>query len=168
MKFLASDINDSGGCASPNSTSIYAPLVMQKALQYACWLKFDPLYIKSREWVLFRVWVLFYKVMASSFQQLWIVELCLNHFLAKWIILREQHLDKQPSTFVTLATWLETVPAHVKLQGIGMGVNLPVHVCGTSLNEPCTNKIQNTLDRAFYISTLGYIRDIYIVYIVLY
>ena len=66
MNFLTSDINSSGGCHSPNSTSVYAPLVMQRSLQYGRWLKFDPVYIESREWVLFQEWVLFYKITASS------------------------------------------------------------------------------------------------------
>ena len=43
---------------------------------------------------------------------------------------QEQHLDRQPLTVVTLATtWWETVLACVKLQGIGLGVHLPVKVC---------------------------------------
>ena len=42
----------------------------------------------------------------------------------------EQHLDRQPPTVVTQATtWWETVPALVEIQGIGLGVHLPVKVC---------------------------------------
>ena len=50
--------------------------------------------------------------------------------MAKLVTLLGQHLDRQPPTVVTQATtWWETVLAHVKLQGIGPGVNLPVKVC---------------------------------------
>ena len=50
--------------------------------------------------------------------------------MAVLITLLEQHLDRQPPTVVTQATtWWETVLALVKLQEIGLGVNLPVKVC---------------------------------------
>ena len=50
--------------------------------------------------------------------------------MAVLITLLEQHMDRQPPTDVTQATtWWETVLALVKLQGIGLGVNLPVKVC---------------------------------------
>ena len=49
--------------------------------------------------------------------------------MARLISLLEQHLDRQPPTVVTQATtWWETVLALVKLQEIGLGVNLPVKV----------------------------------------
>ena len=49
--------------------------------------------------------------------------------MARLIRLLEQHLDRQPPTVVTQATtWWETVIALVKLQEIGLGVNLPVKV----------------------------------------
>ena len=50
--------------------------------------------------------------------------------MAKLVTLMEQQLDRQPPTVVTQATtWWETVLALVKLQEIGLGVNLPVNVC---------------------------------------
>ena len=68
--------------------------------------------------------------MYSSFQQLWTVALCLTQLMGKLITLLEHHLDRRPSTVVTQATtWWETALAHVKLQGIGLGVSLPVKVC---------------------------------------
>ena len=46
------------------------------------------------------------------------------------LTLLEQHLNRQPPTVVKQATtWWETVLALVKLQGIGLGVYLPVKVC---------------------------------------
>ena len=49
--------------------------------------------------------------------------------MAVLITLLEQHLGRQPPTVVTQATtWLETEPALVKLQEIGLGVHLPVKV----------------------------------------
>ena len=46
------------------------------------------------------------------------------------LTLLEQHLNRQPPTVVKQATtWWETVLALVKLQGIGLGVHLPVKVC---------------------------------------
>ena len=67
--------------------------------------------------------------MHSFFQQ-WLTAMhCLIQPMAKLILL-EQHLERQPPTVVTLTTtWWETVIAHVKLQGIGLGVHLPVKVC---------------------------------------
>ena len=50
--------------------------------------------------------------------------------MARLITLLEQHSDRIPPTVVTQATtWWETVFALVKLQEIGLGVNLPVKVC---------------------------------------
>ena len=50
--------------------------------------------------------------------------------MALLITLLEQQLDRQPPTVVTQATtWWETVLALVKLQEIGLGVNLSVEVC---------------------------------------
>ena len=50
--------------------------------------------------------------------------------MAVLITLLEHHQDRQPPTVVTQATtWWETVLALVKLQEIGLGVNLPVEVC---------------------------------------
>ena len=49
--------------------------------------------------------------------------------MARLITLLEQHSDRQSTTVVTQATtWWETVLALVKLQEIGLGVNLPVKV----------------------------------------
>ena len=49
--------------------------------------------------------------------------------MARLITLLEQHLERQPPTVVTQATtWWETVLALVKLQELGLGVNLPVKV----------------------------------------
>ena len=63
------------------------------------------------------------------FWQLWTVALWLIQPMARLIRLLEQHLDRQPPTVVTQATtWWETVIALVKLQEIGLGVNLPVKV----------------------------------------
>ena len=70
--------------------------------------------------------ILFY----PSFQQLWTVALWPTKLMVKLLTPLEQHLDRQLPTVVTLATtWWETVLAHVKLQGIGLGVHLPVNVC---------------------------------------
>ena len=56
--------------------------------------------------------------------------------MAKLATLMEQHLDRQPPTVVTQATtWWETVLAHVKIQEIGLGVNLPVNVCCFSMSS---------------------------------
>jgi len=61
--------------------------------------------------------------------QLWTVAVCLTQLMAELITLLEQHLDRQPPTVVTQATtWWETVLAHVNLQEIGLGLNLPVNV----------------------------------------
>ena len=50
--------------------------------------------------------------------------------MAGLITLLEQQLDRQPPTVVTQATtWWETEITHVKLQVIGLGVNLSVKVC---------------------------------------
>ena len=50
--------------------------------------------------------------------------------MARLITLLEQHSERMPPTVVTQATtWWETVLALVKLQEIGLGVNLPVKVC---------------------------------------
>ena len=50
--------------------------------------------------------------------------------MARLVRLLEQHLNRQPPTVVTQAiTWWETVLSLVKLQEIGLGVNLPVEVC---------------------------------------
>ena len=50
--------------------------------------------------------------------------------MAVLITVLEQHSERQPPTVVTQAiTWWETVLALVKLQEIGLGVNLPVEVC---------------------------------------
>ena len=49
--------------------------------------------------------------------------------MARLISLLEQHSEKMPPTVVTQATtWWEIVLALVKLQEIGLGVNLPVKV----------------------------------------
>ena len=54
--------------------------------------------------------------------------------MARLITLLEQHLERQPPTVVTQATtWWETVFALVKLQELGLGVNLPVKVWAISL-----------------------------------
>ena len=50
--------------------------------------------------------------------------------MAVLLTVLEQHLDRQPPTIVTQAiNWWETVLTLVKLQEIGLGVNLPVKVC---------------------------------------
>ena len=50
--------------------------------------------------------------------------------MAVLITLLEQHSDRQPPTVVIQATtWWETVLTLVKLQEIGLGVNLSVEVC---------------------------------------
>ena len=50
--------------------------------------------------------------------------------MARLLSLLEQQLDRMPPTVVTQATtWWETVLALVKLQGIGLGMHLPVKVC---------------------------------------
>ena len=50
--------------------------------------------------------------------------------MAKLMTVLEQHLDRMPPTVVSQATtWWETILAHVKQQGIGLGVHLPVNVC---------------------------------------
>ena len=47
-----------------------------------------------------------------------------------------QNLNRQPPTVVTQATiWWETVLALVKLQEIGLGVNLPVKVCSLLISS---------------------------------
>ena len=49
--------------------------------------------------------------------------------MARLITLLEQHSERMPPTVVTQATtWWETALALVKLQEIGLGVNLPVQV----------------------------------------
>ena len=49
--------------------------------------------------------------------------------MARLLSLLEQHLERMPPTVVTQATtWWETVLVLVKLQEIGLGVNLPVKV----------------------------------------
>ena len=52
--------------------------------------------------------------------------------MVKLITLLEQHLDRQPLTFVIQAsTWWETAIVYVKLQEYGLEVHLPARVgCG--------------------------------------
>ena len=58
------------------------------------------------------------------------------HTTARLITLLEQHMDRQPPTVVTQATtWWETVLVLVKLQEIGLGVNLPVKVCSLLISS---------------------------------
>ena len=50
--------------------------------------------------------------------------------MAELVTLVEQHMDTLPTTTVIQATdWSEAVLAHVKLQEVGLGAHLPVHVC---------------------------------------
>ena len=68
--------------------------------------------------------------MYPTFQQLWTVALYLTQPTAVLVTLLEQHLDRQPTTVVIVATtWQETVLARVKLMECGLGVHLPVPVC---------------------------------------
>ena len=63
------------------------------------------------------------------FWQLWTVAIWLIQPMARLLSLLEQHLERMPPTVVTQATtWWETVLVLVKLQEIGLGVNLPVKV----------------------------------------
>ena len=90
-----------------------------------------------------------------SFRQLWTAALWVTNPMAKLITLLELHLDRQPPTVVTQATfWWERTLAHVRLQECGMGVSPPVNVCCFSsfvIGNLRTNIIRSPTPAIYYI-----------------
>ena len=69
-------------------------------------------------------------IIHCSLHQLWTVVVYLIHPTAKLFTLLKQLLDRQQITVATQATtWLEGLPAFVKKQNYGLGMNPPVNVC---------------------------------------
>ena len=70
-----------------------------------------------------------------SFQQLWIVVLCLTQPMVELVTHMEQHTEIQPPTDVIQAIpWMAAALEDVPLQEGGLGVNLPVKVCCCNTN----------------------------------